>query len=373
MKTAIVHDWFTEYAGSEKCVESFTNIWRDADIYTIADFLNDEDREIVLKGKQTNTSFVQNLPFAGKIFRNYFSLFPRAIEEFDLNGYELVLSSSHAFAKGVLTNANQLHITYCHTPIRYAWDLYHQYLKSAGLTKGIKAKIAKKMLHRIRIWDYTTANRPDYYIANSHHIRKRIKKIYGKDADVIYPPVDVNKFEFSSEKDNYYLIAARFVPYKKVDLVVEAFQKMPDKKLVIIGTGTQENKIKSLAGKNVELLPPQSFENLKKYMASAKAFIYAAEEDFGITIVEAQSAGTPVIAYKTGGASETVINGKTGLHFNIQAPEAISEKIIEFEKNSDNYNPEEIRNHSLKFSRERFEEEIKNFVDEKAGLFYNSR
>ena len=233
-KIAIVHDWLVNYMGSERCVESFTNIWPDADVFTLVDFLNDEEREIILKGKKANTSMIQKFPLAKKLHRNYFPFFPYAIEQLDVSKYDVILSSSHSFAKGVITSANQLHICYCHTPMRYAWDLYHQYIEEAGLTSGLKGIFAKKFLHYTRIWDFTTRNRVDYFIANSTHIAKRIKKVYDKPADVIYPPVDIDKFSLIEKKEDYYLTAARFVPYKKVFLIVEAFSKMPDKKLIVI-------------------------------------------------------------------------------------------------------------------------------------------
>jgi glycosyltransferase involved in cell wall biosynthesis len=362
MKKALVHDWFSVYAGAEKCVESFTNIWNDFDIYSLIDFLDEKDRKIILKGKYAKTSFIQNLPFAKTKYRNYLPLFPLAIEQFDLSEYDVILSSSHAVAKGVLTHANQLHISYVHTPIRYAWDLYHQYLKESGLDKGLKGKLAKYFLHKIRIWDISTINRVDHYIANSNYIARRIKKVYDKGATVIYPPVDVDKFELEENKEDFYLTASRIVPYKKIDLIVEAFSKTK-KKLIVIGTGPDIDKIKSKATKNIEILGFQPDEVLIKYMQKAKAFIFAAEEDFGIIPVEAQACGTPVICLGKGGAKETVINGVTGIHFETQTIEALLKAINIFEKNYDKFEPTLIRKHSMKFNRKRFEKEIKEFVE----------
>ena len=266
MKTAIVHDWFENYAGSERVVESFTNTWPEADIFALVDFLGDNDRKIILKGKRTKNSFIQNFPGAKNHFRNYIALFPYAVEQFDLTDYNLVLSSSHSFIKGIMTDSNQLHICYCHSPIRYVWDFYWRYLKDEKLDRGLKGTIAKSVLHYIRIWDKNTAERPDFLIANSNHIANRIKKIYGRNSTVIYPPVDVNKFENVSDKDNYYVTASRMVPYKRIDLIVQAFSQMPDKKLVVIGDGPELKKIKALASKNIEILGYQSDENLKKYL-----------------------------------------------------------------------------------------------------------
>jgi len=372
MKKALIHDWFSVYAGAEKCVESFTNIWDDFDVYSLIDFLNDNDREIILKGKKAKTSFIQNLPKAKDKYRKYLPLFPLAIEQFDLSKYDLILSSSHAVAKGVLTKSNQLHISYVHTPIRYAWDLYHQYLKESKLESGIKGYIAKYFLHKIRIWDISTVNRVDYYIANSNYIAKRIKKIYGKESKVIYPPVDVEKFKLCEKKEEFYLTASRMVPYKKIDLIVEAFSKT-NKKLVVIGTGPDMEKIKAKAGKNIELMGYQSDEVMIDMMQKAKAFVFAAEEDFGITPVEAQACGTPVICLGKGGTKETVLDMVTGVYFMEQTVEALLEAIQKYEKNLDIFNPKTIRDNALKFSRERFETEIKTFVEEKYNLFKQNR
>ena len=372
MKKALIHDWFTVYAGAEKCVESFTNIWNDFDIFSLIDFLKDEDRKIILKGRKAKTSFIQNLPFAKKKYRNYLPLFPFAIEQFDLSEYDLILSSSHAVAKGVLTHSNQLHICYMHTPIRYAWDLYHQYLKESNLNKGLKGFLAKYFLHKIRIWDISTINRVDYYIANSHYIAKRIKKIYRKDSTVIYPPVDVDKFQLSENKEDFYLTASRLVPYKKIDLIVETFNKF-GKKLVVIGDGPDMKKIKEKATKNIEILGYQADNILKDYMQKAKAFVFAAEEDFGIMPVEAQACGTPVICLGRGGTRETVIDMQTGVHFMEQSVESLIEAIDKFEKNIDKFDPKIIRKNALRFSRDRFEKEIKEFVEEKHEIFRNER
>jgi len=370
LKTAIVHEWLVNYAGSERCVESFTNIWQDAPVFTLVDFLNEDERRIILKGKKTNTSFIQKLPFARTQHRKYLPLFPLAIEQFDLNAYDLVLSSSHAVAKGVLTNSYQLHICYCYTPMRYAWDLYHIYLKEAGLLSGISGLTAKMILHKLRTWDIISSNRVDYFIAISNHISKRIKKTYNRDSVVIYPPVDVHLFESQSDKEDFYLTASRMVSYKRIDIIVDAFSAMPDKKLVVIGDGPEMKKIKSKAGKNVEILGYQAFASLKSYMQKAKAFIFAAEEDFGIIAVEAMACGTPVIALNKGGASETVSDNNTGILFDHQSPQSVKEAVLKFESIQDKFDPSIIRAHSLQFSRNIFEEKIKQFIDEKSNDFF---
>jgi len=363
MRTAIVHEWFVNYAGSERVVESFTNIWKDADVFALVDFLNDEQRNNILKGKTANTTFIQKLPLARKKHRYYLPLFPKAIERLDLSDYKLIVSSAHAVSKGVKTKKNQLHICYCHSPMRYAWDQSEHYLT------GIKGSIAKSFMNYLRNWDLKSAENVNFFIANSHHIAEKIKRIYKRDSTVIYPPVDVDKFEVSDKKDDYYLIASRFVPYKKVDVVVEAFNSMPDKKLLVIGSGPEKEKIKNIAGSNIEFLPHQEFPQLKDYMKKAKAFVFGAEEDFGIVIVEAMASGTPVIALNRGGTAESVINGKTGVHFNEQSPEAIVNAVKEFEKRIDYFDVHSIRKHAEKFSRKNFEYSIMQFVKEKLENF----
>lgn len=368
MKKALIHDWFSTYAGAEKCIESFTDIWDDFEIYSLIDFLSGTDRDKILKGKRAHTSFIQRLPFAKDKYRNYLPLFPLAIEQFDLSDYDVVLSSSHAVAKGVLTHSNQLHIAYVHTPIRYAWDLYHQYLRESGLDRGLKGMLAKYFLHKIRLWDASTANRVDHYVANSRYIARRIKKTYGKPSDVIYPPVDVDKFTLREAKEEFYLTASRMVPYKKIDLIVEAFSQT-DKKLLVIGDGPDMAKIKSKAGKNVELLGFADDETMADLMGRAKAFVFAAEEDFGITPVEAQACGTPVICFGRGGARETVLDGESGLYFMEQNTKELLAAVAKFEQNYDKFEPVKIRENSLKFSRARFETEIKSYVEKKYEEF----
>lgn len=360
-----MHEWFVDYMGSEKCVESFNNIYPESDVFALIDFLNDYDRQKILKGKKSKTSFIQKLPKARTSYRTYLPLFPLAVEQLDISKYDVIISSSHSVAKGVLSNSKQLHICYCHTPMRYAWDLYHQYIFESGLQKGIRGAVAKYFLHKIRMWDYISSQRVDHFVANSNYIAKRIKKVYGRDADVIYPPVDVDRFQLTKGKDDYYLIVARFVPYKKVDIVVEAFSKMPDRKLIVIGNGPDEEKIKITAASNIEFKEYQSESDLTKFMQNAKAFIYAAEEDFGITIVEAQAAGTPVIAYGLGGANETVIQGKTGILFPEQTVDSLISAVDKFERECKNYDSEFIHSHALQFSRDVFEKRFDEYVTEK--------
>ena len=370
MKTAIVHDWFAGYAGSERVVESLTNIWRDADVFVLFNLLNEEEQRIVVKDKIPKTSFLQNRRSIRKNHRKYLPLFPYAIEQFDLSGYDLIISSSHAVAKGVLTNANQLHINYCHTPIRYAWDLTHQYLSESGLSHGIRGTIAKSILHYLRMWDAAASNRVDYFIANSNYIAKRIKKTYGRDSTVIYPPVDTGKFKLELNKEDYYLTASRLVPYKRIDVIAEAFSKMNGKRLIIIGEGPEAEKIKLKSGANVKFLGYQPREKLREYMQKAKAFVFAAEEDFGIMMIEALSCGTPVIAFNKGGASETIIENETGVLFNRQSPEEIVEAVNKFESRQ-SFNPVKLNEYAKQFDRKIFEEKIRAFVEDKCREFFD--
>jgi len=369
LKTAIVHEWLVNYAGSEKVVESFTNIWQDADVFTLVDFLNDEERRIILKGKKAKTSFIQSLPYAKKRHRKYLPLFPKAIESFDLSKYDLIISSSHSVAKGVRTNKNQLHICYCHSPMRYAWDEADYYLKEANLNSGIKGLVAQSILKYLRKWDLKSADNVDYFIANSNHIAKKIKRIYNRLADVIYPPVDVEKFSLATEKEDFYLTASRLVPYKRIDLIIEAFARMPDKKLIVIGSGPEKERLKAKAASNISLIGYQEFDSLKSYMQKAKAFVFAAEEDFGIIVVEAMACGTPVIAGNFGGTTESVVDKKTGVLFPNQTVDSIVEAVKNFDVIAKSINNSEIRIHSEKFSREIFEKNIKAYVDEKIQLF----
>jgi glycosyltransferase involved in cell wall biosynthesis len=365
MKIAIIHDWLVTYAGAERVLEQMINVFPNAHVYSIVNSLPNNKRNFI-KNKEVTTSFIQKLPFSRSKYRQYLPLMPLAMEQFDLSAYDLIISSSHAVAKGIITGPDQVHISYVHSPIRYAWDLQHQYLNESGLARGIKGWIAKAILHYMRMWDLRTANGVDHFVANSDFIARRIWKVYRREAKVIYPPVDVAAFTMKEEKDDFYLTASRMVPYKKIDLLVEAFSQMPNKKLVVIGDGPDFNKIRKLAGKNVELLGYQPFAVLKDYMQRAKAFMFAAEEDFGITPVEAQACGTPVIAYGKGGVLETVIplgqDKPTGLFFSEQTISAVCSAVVEFEQVK--FSPEHCRSNSQNFSIDVFCENFNGFVNE---------
>lgn len=361
MKIALIQDWLTEMGGAEKVFKSLIEIYPDADIFTLV-YHDDILEKMGITKDKVKASFIQNLPFAKTKYRNYLPFFTLAIESFDLSDYDLIISSSYCVAKGVLVNSSQIHICYCHSPVRYAWDLHHQYLQEAGLKKGIKGFIVKYFLSKLRIWDVSSSNRVDHFISNSNYIKKRIEKIYRRNAYTIYPPVDVNDFELVSQKSDFYFTCSRMVPYKKIDLIVSAFNKMPDKKLVVIGTGPDYNKIKNIAGDNIVLLGYQPFDVLKDYMQNAKAFVFAAEEDFGIVPVEAQACGTPVIAFGKGGALETVVDNVTGVLFSEQTISSIQGAVKRFEHVETNFDSERIRTHAESFADQQFKANINSYV-----------
>ncbi|MDF6117854.1 glycosyltransferase family 4 protein, partial [Escherichia coli] len=344
--------------------------------YSVVDFLSADNRR-KFNDKKIETTFIQKLPRAKKKYQAYLPLMPFAIEQLDVSKENIVLSSSHAVSKGILTGPDQLHISYVHSPIRYAWDLQHQYLRESGLDHGLKGILAKWILHKMRMWDYRTANGVDHFIANSHFIARRIKKVYGRDADVIYPPVDVDSFTLNNQKEDFYLTASRMVPYKRIDLIVEAFSHLPNKKLVVIGDGPEMNKIKKKATSNIEILGYQPNEVMVDYMRKAKAFVFAAEEDFGITPVEAQACGTPVIAFGKGGALETVkgldSESPTGIFFGVQDVKSIINSINEFEKYGDKITAENCRENSELFSESRFRKEFEAYVMDKWTAFESEK
>ncbi|GGH14585.1 glycosyltransferase [Pedobacter zeae] len=362
MKVAIIQEWLTTMGGSEKVVQAIADIYPQADIFTlVAD--NKLVMELGFEHKKITTSIIQKLPFGLKKYKTYLPLFPFAIEQFDLSEYDLIISSNHAVSKGVLTTNEQLHITYCHSPIRYAWDLHHQYLKEEGLGFGIKGLLARYFLHRIRIWDFISSVRPDYYVSNSNFIANRINKVYQKNATTIYPPIEIDDFVLETSKDDYYITSSRMVPYKKIDLIVEAFTKMPDRKLVVVGDGPDYKKIKSKAGSNITFVGYLSFKELIKKLQKARAFVFAAIEDFGMLPVEAQACGTPVIALGKGGSLETVKHGITGILYPEQTIESLIAGVKEFETYS--FDPLTVRTHAETFGIKEFKKKFSTFVEEK--------
>ncbi|MFE4105240.1 glycosyltransferase family 4 protein [Almyronema epifaneia] len=360
MKVAIAHEWFVSHAGSEKVVEQILQIYPQAELYSLVDFLPAELRYFI-QHKPVNTSFIQKLPLAAKKFRQYLPLMPLAIEQFDLSAYDLVISSNHAVAKGVLTRPDQLHISYVHTPIRYAWDLQHQYLQQAGLNKGLKSPLTRLILHYLRLWDVASANRVDCFVANSRYIARRIWRTYRRPAKVIYPPVNVHRFRPDLPREDFYLSVSRFVPYKRVDLTVQTFAQL-GLPLVVIGDGPQRQQVEAIARPPIQLLGAQPDSVVTDYMQRCRAFIFPAEEDFGITPVEAQAAGAPVIAYGRGGATETVIPDKTGLLFAQQTTASLAEAVKTFEQMRSRFSPPQIRQNAERFSIERFQQDFQAFV-----------
>ncbi|WP_287373939.1 glycosyltransferase family 4 protein [Prosthecochloris sp.] len=377
MRVAIIHDWLVTWAGSEKVLEQIIECFPQADVFSVVDFLSDSEREAIA-GKHVTTTFIQKLPKARTHYQLYLPLMPLAIEQLDLSGYDLVLSSSHAVAKGVLTGPDQLHISYIHSPIRYAWDLQHQYLREAGLNKGIKSMLARMMMHYMRLWDVRTVHSVDSYVANSEFIKRRIQKAYGRQATVIYPPVDVSAFSFCEDKEDFYLTASRMVPYKKMSMIVEAFQVVPDKRLIVIGDGPEMDKCREKAGVNVEFLGWQPFDVLSDHMQRAKAFVFAAEEDFGITPVEAQACGTPVIAFGKGGGLESIrgLEHKhpTGLFFYEQTPNSLLDALMRFERDAlERISNKACRENAMRFRPECFRNEFTCLVEKEIERFFEKK
>lgn len=367
MKVAIIHDWLTTYAGAERVLEQMIACYPQADLFALIDFVP-QDKRGFLHGKKVTTSALQRMPFARTKYRNYLPLMPFLIEQFDLSSYDLILSSSHAVAKGVLTGPDQLHVCMCYSPIRYAWDLQHQYLVESGLDHGFKGLLARWFLHKIRPWDVRTAGGVDEFIAISRFIQRRIARAYRRSSHVIYPPVDTSQFIHCEKKEDFYVTVSRMVPYKRIDMMAEAFTRTPHRRLVIIGDGPEYAKIKASAGPNVTLLGSQPFEVVRDHIRSARAFIFAAEEDFGIAPIEAQACGTPVIAYGKGGVLETIIGPgagrpQTGIFFPQQTPGALNAAVDAFEALPSPIQPAACRANAERFSIERFRFEFHEFVE----------
>lgn len=369
MKIAIVHDWLVTYAGAERVLEQMLLAFPEADLYCVCDFLPAEER-FMLQGRTPRTTFIQSLPFARRSYRIYLPLMPLAIEQLDLSEYDAILSSSHAVAKGVLCGPDQLHVSYVHTPLRYAWDMQHQYLRETGLARGVKSLFTRWLLHRLRLWDARTANGVDVFVANSRYIARRILKAYRRESQVIHPPVDTEYFQFVPDKQDYYLAASRLVPYKRMDLIIEAFAQMPQRRLLVVGNGPERRKLEALAhGKpNITLLGYQPSDVLREKMQHAKAFVFAAEEDFGITPLEAQACGTPVIAYGRGGARETIrplgAPGATGVLFAEQSAGSLVQAVDRFERQAMEISPQDCRANALRFTPEQFRKSLVELVDE---------
>lgn len=367
LRVAIIHDWLVTWAGAERVLEVLLAQFPRAELFTMVNFLP-ESRASALKGRIVHTSFIQKLPGARRHYRRYLPLMPLAVEQFDLKGFDLVISSSHAVAKGVIPDPEALHICYCYTPMRYAWDMQHQYLRQCR-ARGVKGLLMRWQLHRLRLWDAASAQRVDHFIAISDYIQRRIHRCYRRDAEVIYPPVETARFRHDRPREEFYLAASRLVPYKRLDLVVEAFRHMPERRLVVIGDGPERQRLEALAGPNVTLMGYQEDAVLTDYLERARAFLFMAEEDFGILPVEAQAAGAPVIGYGVGGVAETLINGTTGIHVPKQDVGALCDAISVFEQrrsdSPDAYSSAACRESALRFDKAVFVASIEQYLQKR--------
>jgi glycosyltransferase involved in cell wall biosynthesis len=364
-RVAIVHDWLTVIGGAERTLVQILKCFPDADVFTVVDFLSDEERAIFGKTKIT-TSFLQKFPFARKRYRTYLPLMPMAVEALDLREYDVIISNSHAVAKGVMISPDQLHIAYTLSPIRYAWDMQHQYLKDAKLGRGIKGALARTLLRRVREWDLLACSRVDEFVSISSFVAQRVWRCYRRKSQVLFPPVDTDFFVEGGEKENYYVAASRLVPFKRMDAIVAAFRLLPQERLVVIGAGPDYERLCSLAGSNVTMMGYQTDEVLRQKLQGAKAFIFASEEDFGIAPIEAQACGTPVIAFGKGGALETIrgieSEKPTGLFFPQQTPESIAEAVSQFQKYETLFTRENCQENALRFGNARFKAEFAAMV-----------
>jgi glycosyltransferase involved in cell wall biosynthesis len=365
MKIAVVHEWLGDWAGSERVLAEILACFPEADLYCLVDSLSSQDRTR-LGGRHGRQTFIRHLPFAGSRPWWYLPLLPLAVEQFDLSKYDLIISSSHAVAKGVITGPDQVHLSYVHSPMRYAWDMQHEYLRGSR-GGNISSLPLRALLHYLRMWDVRTSHGVDAFAANSAFVARRIWKTYRREACVIHPPVDIASFSLTESKDEYYLCASRLMPYKRVDIVAEAFTRTPNRKLVIIGNGPEYKAIKRVSGPNVTLLGYQPSQVLRTYLQNAKAFLFAAQEDFGILPVEAQACGTPVIAFDKGGVRE-IVRGlgepdPTGVFFSSQSVPALLEAIERFEQQGNAISPAACRLNSERFSADRFRAEFRAFVE----------
>jgi glycosyltransferase involved in cell wall biosynthesis len=373
-RVAIVHEWLVTFGGSELVLRELLKMYPDARVFTLIDTMDAPQRAFLGVG-ETTTSFLNRIPGVGARHRSLLPLFPAAVRSLDVKGYDLVISNSHAVAKGVRTNAAQLHLSYCLSPMRYAWDLREQYLTEAGLATGIRGVAARLLLESLRRWDRANTDGVDAFATLSHFVADRIQRAYGRHADVVYPPVDTEFFTpaASPAGSDYYVTASRFVPYKRMDLIARAFAQLPDRRLVIVGDGPDAAKVRAAAGPNVTLAGHTSRDRLRELLRGARAFLFAAEEDFGIAPLEAQACGVPVIAYGRGGATETVRGldspRPTGVHFAEQTAESIAAAVKEFESASARISAAACRENAEAFSERHFRERFGAFVDREWTAF----
>jgi glycosyltransferase involved in cell wall biosynthesis len=371
MRVAIVNDGIWSYGGAERVLECMLEIYPQADLFALVDYLPNVSRGW-LGGRPIRTSFMQTLPAGRHYFRNLLSLWPIAIEQFDLAGYDLVISSQFSVAHGAITGPFQLHVAYSHSPMRYAWDLQAEYLRGAKLDRGLRAVFARTMLHKLRMWDAAAAARVDAFTANSAFVAERIRKYYRRDSRLIYPPVHLERFSFNETKQDYYLYLGRLVTYKRVDIIVEAFASMLDRKLVVAGDGPMLKTLRARATSNVHIIGAVDAARVNTLMGGARAFVFAAIEDFGIAPVEAQATGTPVIGLGIGGLCETVrgitSDRPTGVFFAEQTAEAVREAVERFERVRLEFRPADCRANATRFAPEHFRAAFRAFVQEASAM-----
>lgn len=359
-RAAVVHEWLVDYAGSERVLREILEVLPQADLFALVD-RPDAELAAAIPKRARGTSFLQRLPRIERWLRYTVPLMPFAIERLDLSAYDLVVSSSHAVAKGVRTTPAQLHVSYVHTPMRYAWDLEQEYLRAAGLERGPLGWAARLALRRLRRWDARSARGVQVLVANSHHVAERVHRIYGREAQMIPPPVDVASFRPGPERDAFYLTVSRLEAYKRVDLLVEAFRRLPERRLVVIGGGPELARLRAAAPGNVSLPGRLSGEEVRDHMGRARAFLFAGIEDFGIVIAEAQAAGAPVIAFRAGGAAE-IVTDATGVFFDAQTAEAVVSAVKRFEQDAARFTPSACRQNALRFDRARFRERFSELL-----------
>lgn len=367
MKVALVHDYLIQYGGAERVLESFCEIFPGAPIFTMA--YDEQMTNGAFKNRKIHTSFLQKIPFINSHHRAYPLLMPLAIEQFDFSDYDIVLSDSNSYAKGIITGPETLHITYCHTPMRYAWDDCHRHMREFKYSK-ITKKLLPFGISYLRLWDSASSDRPDKYIANSKFVSDRIKKYYKQNSEVIYPPVNIDSFRISEKTKGYYLMVGRALPYKRFDIAIKAFNelKLP---LKIISRGPEIKKLKKIANSNIEFLGYLDDKATSEYYANCEALIFPSEEDFGIIPLEAMASGRPVIAYRKGGALETISENITGLFFEEQTPESIVEAVKKFD--ASNFSPLQIRAYTERFNKNIFQTNIKAFIDREYAKFKNNQ